>query len=83
MVYTIAARLRFVLVSQFVGGHHRSFKKSRLSPKASLAAEEMLNVTHNHRATRERRMRKQRCSEKGQNERIGESPTESGKEDKG
>lgn len=59
MVYTLAASLRFVLVSQFVGEHHGRSKKSGLSPKAYPAAEELLNVTHNHSASRERRECKQ------------------------
>lgn len=72
MVYTLAASLRFVLVSQFVGEHHGRSKKSGLSLKASPAAEELLNVTHDHSATRERRENKQRRErrvKKGQNER--------------
>lgn len=60
MVYTLAASLRFVLVSQFVGEHHGRSKKSGLPPKASPAAEELLNVTHDHSATRESRESKQR-----------------------
>lgn len=50
MVYTLAASLRFVLVSQFVGEHHGRCKKSGRSPKASPAAEELLNVTHDRSA---------------------------------
>lgn len=60
MVYMLAASLRFVLVSQFVGEHRGCSKKSGLSPKASPAAAELLNVTHDHSATRERRECKQR-----------------------
>lgn len=60
MVYTLAASLRFVLVSQFVGENHGCSKKSGLPPKAFPAAEELLNVTHDHSATRERGESKQR-----------------------
>lgn len=60
MVYMLAASLRFVLVSQFVGEHRGCSKKSGLPPKASPAAAELLNVTHDHSATRERRECKQR-----------------------
>lgn len=45
MVYMLAASLRFVLVSQFVGEHRGCSKKSGLAPKASPAAAELLNVT--------------------------------------
>lgn len=46
MGYTLAASLRFVLVSQFVGKHHGHSKKSGLLPKAPSTAEELLNVIH-------------------------------------
>lgn len=64
MVYTLAASLRFVLVSQSVGEHRRSSKKTGPSPKASLAAEALVNVTHNHRTTVTSGMGKKRCGKK-------------------
>lgn len=43
-----------------VGEHHGRSKKRRLSPEASPAAEELLNVTRDHLDTRERRESKRR-----------------------
>lgn len=91
MVYTLAGSLRFVLVSQFVGEHLGRSKKSGLSPKASPAAEELLNVTHDHSATRERRGSKQKRERRvkkdkmkiNKNKRYRETVTDCEKEGEG
>lgn len=81
MVYMLAASLYFVLVSQFVGEHHGRSKKRRLSPEASPAAEELLNVTRDHSDARERRESKRRTVKKNKiKDRNRETVTESNKE---
>lgn len=80
MVYTLAASLRFVLVSQFVGKNCGRSKKSQLSPKAW----ELLNVTQDHSATRERREKRgEKIVKRYNKKKETETVTEDDKEERG
>lgn len=65
----LSASLRFVLCHGLLQRSTDAIKGGKKQPlKACLAAEESLNVTHSHQATRERRAENRDATEKGQND---------------